>query len=72
MPCMHIVHNAGPVFAREKVAEWQASGFLFKDTVEVTAVDDPEGQLVLHSCKIISQLSHSSLCASAAVNNKTS
>lgn len=27
---------------REKVAEFQASGFLFKDTVEVNAFDDPE------------------------------
>lgn len=34
---------AGPALAREKVAEFQASGFLFKDTVEVNALDDPEG-----------------------------
>eukprot|EP00775_Hariotina_reticulata_P010160 gene10160-10319_t len=28
--------------ARDKVGEFQASGFLFKDTVEVNALDDPD------------------------------
>jgi hypothetical protein len=27
------------------VGEFQASGFLFKDSVEVTALDDPEGEM---------------------------
>jgi catabolite regulation protein CreA len=35
---------AGAAWAgRDKVGEFQASGFLFKDTVEVNALDDPEG-----------------------------
>lgn len=36
---------SGPAWAggRDKVGEFQASGFLFKDTVEVTALDDPDG-----------------------------
>lgn len=35
---------AGPAFAanREKVGEFAASGLLFKDTVEVVALDDPD------------------------------
>jgi catabolite regulation protein CreA len=35
---------AGAAWAgRDKIGEFQASGFLFKDTVEVNALDDPEG-----------------------------
>lgn len=34
--------SPGSAMAREKIGEFQASGFLFKDTVEVNALDDPE------------------------------
>lgn len=34
--------SPGTAMAREKIGEFQASGFLFKDTVEVNALDDPE------------------------------
>lgn len=39
-----LLGNAGHAWAdgKEKVAEFAASGFLIKDTVEVTALDDPE------------------------------
>ena len=43
--------NPGHAWAdgKEKVAEFAASGFLIKDTVEVTALDDPEGVQQHHS-----------------------
>jgi hypothetical protein len=42
---------AGAAWAgRDKIGEFQASGFLFKDTVEVNALDDPEGVQVCTGC----------------------
>ena len=35
-------HHAGAC-ASEKVGEFTASGFLFKDSVEVVSVEDPDG-----------------------------
>ena len=44
-----IFHHAGchaGACASEKVGEFTASGFLFKDSVEVVSVEDPDGALM--------------------------
>jgi catabolite regulation protein CreA len=38
-----MILHTGPASALgERVGEFNASGFLFKDSVELTAIDDPE------------------------------
>jgi hypothetical protein len=44
-----------------KVAEFQASGFLFKDSVEVTALEDPESKLTALRFLLQAGLPHSRL-----------
>lgn len=39
----HVLPAGAAWAGRDKIGEFQASGFLFKDTVEVNALDDPEG-----------------------------
>ena len=41
----HAHKRTGAAYAdKERVAEFAASGLLFKDNVEVTALDDPESE----------------------------
>ncbi|GFH13884.1 uncharacterized protein HaLaN_09847 [Haematococcus lacustris] len=40
-----LVPDVAHAIGTQKIAEWAASGLIFKDTVEVTAIDDPEGGL---------------------------
>lgn len=44
MPCCLLCPSAAAWAGHEKIGEFQASGFLFKDTVEVNAFDDPESE----------------------------
>ncbi|KAJ9521708.1 hypothetical protein QJQ45_015364 [Haematococcus lacustris] len=37
-----LVPDVAHAIGTQKIAEWAASGLIFKDTVEVTAIDDPE------------------------------
>jgi catabolite regulation protein CreA len=54
----HCPFTGAAIAAKEKVGEFQASGFLFKDTVEVTALDDPDGE---DSCNVAASKASRSL-----------
>lgn len=48
--CPHGRAGAAWAERKELVGSWAASGFIIKDTVEVTALDDPEGQQDTKRC----------------------
>ena len=51
---------SGSAWATNKVGEFDASGFIFKDSVEAVSVEDPDGTVVNPNCS--STASHT-LCA---------
>lgn len=64
--------GAGMAHATEKVADFTASGFLFKDSVNVIAQEDPQGaphtQLAHFMCacgSASSELRHNPICSHA-------
>ena len=49
---VEIAANAfsGSAWATNKVGEFEASGFIFKDSVEAVSVEDPDGTVVNPNC----------------------
>ena len=42
----------GSARATSKVGEFEASGFIFKDSVEAVSVEDPDGTIVNPNCSL--------------------